>query len=352
VAAEAMEVDTEYHAEDRAASQLMRDLETLKRTHREMELRHNNVIEENRALCEEAKRKLQQELEASEAKYTELERKHRSLLDVSKQLLSEQATLKRERAELDEILARQQQTELVRSEDYEPLAIEAESVPILEEMTPEAEVALLDSQNVKRWDVNTEDYNQFVGSHNDTDGCPIGRNFYVTQTADEGITNVASIMEAAKEHFRGVQLSAFTVLGKRLPNLEPSYIFSAFSQLQRTIFLAPESVALRYVASAKISIAAQADGTMPSVLTVANTAIVGNSKRRLEEENIVVTKESKSERDITVFAAGEDPEGNKRRILKLKKTTKTSINTPVVSPTANLMDDKDASGNASDSSEL
>jgi hypothetical protein len=278
----------------------------------------HSKLEEIHFLCEQAKEKMQKELYSTQTQYTSLEKKHRSLFDLSKQLSDERDLLRKDRDDLSQELAVIPRAGVDRSLQPEPVPIEAGTVPIFEDLSSDDDMTGFDAQKISRWAAYTGErdvYELFVGLENDFDGCVMGRSFSVTST------EVASSIAAAKEHFSGTQLSAFTILGKRLPSLDPLYIFSVFSPTQRTIFLAPESVASKYIASTVISLVPGPDGLSSSVLTVASTAIVPwqRRKRRSREESIVFTKESITEHEIKVFTAGENREGNKRRLLQLKK---------------------------------
>jgi hypothetical protein len=167
---------------------------------------------------------------------------------------------------------------------------------------------------------------------NNIDGCLIGHSCYIAEVADKGITGIAHIIEAAKGQFNSIQLSTFTVFGKRLPSLEPQYLFRIFSQHQRSIFIAPEAVASKYITSTEVSVIQQDDSITSSIIAIAHTAIVPGRKRRLSNKHaIVTTKESTTDKTVQIFAVREDGKSNKRQILQLKWRPTQPENTVVFS---------------------
>ncbi|KAF2023970.1 hypothetical protein EK21DRAFT_94483 [Setomelanomma holmii] len=324
-----MDVDDDYsdgntsNSEDAVKLQLLTELQAIKDSYREMESRQDSLAKQARDVCNKEKHTFEQELADSGARYTTLEKKHGDLQQLTNQLFDELKALKKERIELDQRLARRKLETATQSRvQREPMAIEAATMPIGEEDSSASGVYRLHNQDLKRWETATEDrgfYELFVGLSNDTDGCFIGRECLIPRDPNQGISSIADVLNKAKAHFTGTQLSAVTVLGKRLPSLEPSYIFGVFSQHNGTIFLAPESITSRLVASMTVAVVQQSEGASSSVITVADTTLVTGKKRRLRDEHETTTKEVTTDENVQVFTAGEDREGNKRRLLKLKQ---------------------------------
>jgi hypothetical protein len=315
--------DNTSNDENTVKSQLLTELQTLKDAHCEMESRHDSLTKKVWDVCNKEKQTLEQELADSVARYTTLEKQHRDLKELTHQLFEESKALKKERIELDQRLAKRQSETVTQSAvQREPMAIEAATMPIVEEHRSTNEVSSVHNQDLKRWEIATQDqsyYELFVGVSNDTDGCLIGRGCLIPKDPNQGILSIAKVLDGAKIHFHGTQLTAITVLGKRIPNLEPSYIFAVFSQHNSTIFLAPESITSKLVASMRVAVIQQSDSASSSVITVADTTIITGKKRRLSDEHEVITKEVATDENVQVFTTGENTVANKRRLLQLKQ---------------------------------
>jgi hypothetical protein len=206
---------------------------------------------------------------------------------------------------------------------FPPATIEPPDTSLVEVTPVEGLRSHTDSQSPRQWEDGAGRYDEFelfVCAGNNPDGRLIGRSFFITEEASTGIAMVGQVIEEAKTHFAELQLSAFNLLGKRLPNLEPSYVFNALSAQQRTIFLAPEDVAARYIMAAPYLAVQPSSTGASSVLTMANTSI-GHPRRRkrsVDNENEVRITTTIVDGRETKIASNEDLAKGKKRILKLK----------------------------------
>jgi FtsZ-binding cell division protein ZapB len=299
-----MDIDTEVQSNNASDGRLAMEM-------KELLEKHQTIIQE--------KSGMQREFTDVQAKHAKLQSDYSQLQDLVKTIVAEKEWLRKERDKLDKRLAKRKKrpatadSESPRDERAAsplllPMSIEATSVPMLEdaptedlslgafppatieppdtslvEVTPvEGLRSHTDSQSPRQWEDGAGRYDEFelfVCAGNNPDGRLIGRSFFITEEASTGIAMVGQVIEEAKTHFAELQLSAFNLLGKRLPNLEPSYVFNALSAQQRTIFLAPEDVAARYIMAAPYLAVQPSSTGASSVLTMANTSI-GHPRRR------------------------------------------------------------------------
>jgi hypothetical protein len=135
----------------------------------------------------------------------------------------------------------------------EPEAIEAATVLIIEDKSFLSKSDSLDDELNIRYDLSSREQDQFelfISFRNDDDDSYlIGCSFTISKDIEEVIPSIAHILSVAKAQFSGQYLSAITLLRKRVPSLEPSYIFGMFSQHHETVCVALEAAVARFVAS-------------------------------------------------------------------------------------------------------
>lgn len=343
LSSEAMDLDIEDNFPDVANSQLLAEIQTLKETQRVIESQHNSILERiqtshkeeifsfqkelglNKAIQTELEgdnRSLRDALNLSKARQAEIEAKNNDLFKASRELYMKLQTRNQQEAQADQVLIASQPLRVNLVMQQEPEAIEAATVPIMEDESCSSETESLDESFDVRCDSSSREQDRFelfIGARNDdNDGCLIGRSFMIPKDAEEARLRITHVLDLAKARFPGQHLSVVTVLGKRVPSSEPSYIFGMFSQHQETVCVAPEPVVARFVASMTVSVIQQASEVTSSVITVTKAAIGIGKRRRDGDGHGVTTKESTADEEVRVFTAGEDPDGNKRRLLKLK----------------------------------
>lgn len=278
----------------------------------------------------------QQDLASVNSAFARLQSDHRILKDRSQGLAKGKQKLQKQRDKLENRLGRRRGR---TSPPLEPLAAqsasltmldmaEAESLSLLSpvpvsEPTVQLPEPLQEPSNQlhprkwEEWTGNYDEFELFVGDKVDS-GCLVGCSFLIYKEASSGTRRVTEIVQQAKEAYQNVQLSAFTPRGKRIPNLDPSYLFSAFTH-QRTIFLAPEDVTAGYISTISYSAAASTSGSKTMVLATANTAI-GRRRRRSEENDDRPQIRAGAVGEYEGhFARNEDTTTVKRRILEMKK---------------------------------
>ncbi|KAF2849418.1 hypothetical protein T440DRAFT_126264 [Plenodomus tracheiphilus IPT5] len=333
-----------------AFTQLQRELANVHVTHAQLQ----KQLESSQGACaqiqqqfensQDARAQIQQELANTQGTLTQLQSNYQQLQILAKGMLEDKERLQKECDKLESRVRRQRaQTPLSNSTHSEPtkppplqpLAIEATSVMMLNDETteisppslllPASTIETTNEPTLSKWEPgagNYDDFELFIGAEIDSKGCLVGRSFLVAQEASMGTENVSKFVQQAKEHFVNRQLSALNPLGKRLPNLEPSYLFSAFSERQRTIFLAPEDVAERYIMSISYSVVESLEGAKSTVLTIANASI-GRRRRLSEVDDEVQIRTSTLGEYEAIIARNEDPTKTKKRILKLKTRAPT-----------------------------
>jgi hypothetical protein len=298
---------------------LQRENFELRRTQRETQLQ----LEKSKALQEDENSKLQRQLVACQSKHKALEASHQESIKNSDTLRNDHEMLKARCSALNAQIAilrtapgLEERRDTSASPRTEPVAIGTVNVSSVDD----AEVALLPNvpwtlpheKHSRRWepvlDLNGQ-LELFVGLTNASDGCLQGHSILISNDPSEGTSKVEHVINEARKSYPGVQLGAATVLAKRITTLESVYLFrAALASKPRTVFIAPESVISLYIASANISIY--------DTSVVKTSGMTKAKKRRMDEETQIVTKASTTEDGVTIFTAGEDPEGNKRRLLK------------------------------------
>jgi hypothetical protein len=290
-----MEVDSPI-VQERNVTPSRSQYENLRVQHDMLISRHSTATERNQATFDAIRRQLEAHIESLRKSNVELTRQNC-------ELLTERARLER---------TNQQP---VHQESGIPIPVQSSSIQqIVTEPTIDADVPgqgadeySLDDRFIRNWDPNTVHqgcYELFISVGNDNTGRFLGRSFVIEQGDPEGPAQIERLLEMAHQHFPRVALQGVTLFGKRVTSLDPRYLFSIFPTCNNKVFVAPVKVVWRYIESTNVSI-------VPSVPTKTRAKRV-----RDEEATVTVTKTSISEGGkIRRYTAGENREGNKRRLL-------------------------------------
>jgi hypothetical protein len=288
-----MEVDSPI-IQERNVTPSQSQYENLRVQHDMLVTRHNTT-ERNQATFDATRRQLEAQIES-------LRKSNVELTQQNCKLLTERARLER---------TNQQP---VHQEAGIPIPVQSSSIrQIATESTTDADVPgqgadeySLDDRFIRNWDPNTVHqgcYELFIGVENDNTGRFLGRSFVIEQGDAEGPAQIERLLGIAHQHLPGVTLQGVTLFGKHVTSLDPRYMFSIFPTCNNKVFVAPVRVVSRYIESTNVSV-------VPFV------PAKKRAKRVREEESVPVTKTSISEGgEIRRFAAGENREGNKRRLL-------------------------------------
>jgi hypothetical protein len=289
-----MEVDSPI-IQERNVTPSQSQYENLRVQHDMLISRHSTATERNQATFDATRCQLEAQIES-------LRKSNVELTQQNCELLTERARLER----TNQQPAHQEAGILIPVQSSSIQQISTESTIDADVPGQGADEYSLDERFIRNWDPNTVHqgcYELFIGVGNDNTGRFLGRSFVIERGDPEGPALIQRLLEMAHQHFLGVTLQGVTLFGKHVTSLDPRYIFSIFPTCNNKVFVAPVKVVSRYIESTNVSI-------VPFV--PAKT----RAKRVREEESVPVTKTSISEGgEIRRFAAGENREGNKRRLL-------------------------------------
>jgi hypothetical protein len=211
---------------------------------------------------------------------------------------------------------------LAKRLEISPLPIEASTMSDLEdsdEDTSRPEVPYTWSSGSKI----PGQYELFLAS-SFNDGEFQGYSRYLSSSIDQALLQIAAVLRQAEADIGLDQYGAVTVLGMRLANMEPEYLFRSIETTDQTIFIGAKPIVEAYVAAVAARASSSQSDTL--VMTIEEATIEAMSsqvhirKRRdrddeSEDEEI---RELISEGRVTTLSTKKSV--GKRRILRLKNS--------------------------------